>query len=69
MVAVYLTVDPEYIEAFLEDERRYLEDKDYRWQRDKEKRNSLARKMSKEELMDELAECWLELEASRKRDI
>lgn len=69
MVAVYLTVDPEYIEAFLEDERRYLKDKDYRWQRDKEKRNSLARKMSKEELMDELAECWLELEASCKRDI
>lgn len=69
MVAVYLTVDLEYIEAFLEDERRYLEDKDYRWQRDKEKRNSLARKMLMEEFMDELAECWLELEASCKRDI
>lgn len=69
MVAVYLTVDPEYIEAFLEDERRYLEDKDYCWQRDKEKLKSLVRKISKEELIDELAECWLELEAYRKRDI
>lgn len=69
MVAVYFSVDPEAITAFEEDERRYMEDKDYRWQKDKERLKSFARKMSKEELIDELAECWLQLETYRKRDI
>ena len=53
---------------FEEDERRYSEDKDYRWQKDKERLKAFARKMSKEELVDELAECWLELEAYRRKD-
>ncbi|SEQ09069.1 SWIM zinc finger [Lachnospiraceae bacterium RM5] len=69
MVAVYFMVKPEYIKDFIDDEKRYSVDKDYRWQRDKEKLKVIARKMSKEELVDELAECWLELESYRKRDI
>lgn len=69
MVATYFSINPNYIKDFEEDERRYSEDKDYRWQKDKEKLKVLARKMSKEELVDELAECWLELETYRKRDV
>ena len=48
---------------------KYIEDKDCRWQKDKEKLKVLARKMSKEELVDEVAECWLLLDSYRKRDI
>ena len=69
MVATFFSVNPDYIADFEEDERRYSEDKDYRWQKDKEKLKAFARKMSKEELVDELAECWLELEVYRRRDI
>lgn len=69
MVAVFFKVNPEYIDDFVEDEKRYSEDKDYRWKRDKEKLKVFARKMSKEELVDELAECWLKLESYRKKDI
>ncbi len=69
MVAVYFKINPAELDAFYDDEKSYSEDKDYRWQRDKEKLKTFARKMSKEELVDALAECWLELESYRKRDI
>ena len=69
MVATFFSVNPDYIADFEEDERRYSEDKDYRWQKDKERLKAFARKMSKEELVDELAECWLELEVYRRKDI
>lgn len=61
MVATFFCVNPDYLADFEEEERRYHEDKDYRWQKDKEKLEVLARKMSKEELIDELVECWLEM--------
>ena len=68
MVAAYFSVNPDAINDFEEDERRYVEDKDYRWQKDKEKMKVFARKLSKEELVDALAECWLELESYRLKD-
>ena len=68
-VATFFSVNPDYIADFEEDERRYSEDKDYRWQKDKERLKAFARKMSKEELVDELAECWLELEVYRRKEI
>lgn len=69
MVAVYFAVKPKEIKLFEEDERRYIEDKDYRREKDKEKLMVFARKMSKEELVEALAECWLQLESYRQRDI
>lgn len=69
MVAVYFSAYPDKIDSFKEDERRYIEDADYRRKKDKERLMMFARKMSKEELVDELAECWLELERHRRRDI
>ena len=68
MVATSFSANPDYIADFEEDERRYAENKDYRWQKDKQRLKAFARKMSKEELVDELAECWLELEVYRRRD-
>ena len=69
MVETFFSVNPDCIVDFEEDVRRYSEDKDYRWQKDKEKLKVFARKMSKEELVDELAECWLELEVYCRKDI
>jgi len=48
MVATFLSVNPDYIADFEEDERRYSKDKDYRWQKDKERLKAFAGKMSKE---------------------
>lgn len=36
-VATFFSVNPGYIADFEEDERRYSEDKDYRWQKDKKR--------------------------------